>query len=83
MPQQPQHQQYRVVMEEIYRGPWVQRTDWGYYTGEPHPYHLITSRSVTEEHAMLFWAEEAVAFVLLARKEGVPCHLEPPITVTF
>lgn len=74
---------HRVVMEEIYRGPWEQPIYWGYYTGEEHPYHLIVSRSVNEEHAMLFWPEEAIVFMLHAIQQGVPCHLEPSITVTF
>lgn len=74
---------HRVVMEQIYRGAWEQPIHWGYYTGEAHPYHLIVSRSQDEEQAMLFWPEEAIIFVLHAQKEGVACHLEPSITITF
>ena len=79
----PVRQRYRLVLEEIWLGPWTQPVFWGYYTGERQPEALLHSRTTDAEKAQLFWAEEAVAAVLWARAQGVPCHLEPPMTVTF
>jgi hypothetical protein len=79
----PNEQQYKLVLEEIWRGPWTQPVFWGYFTGEPQPDAPLHSRSTDPDRAMLFWAEEAVAAVLSLRAKGIPCHLEPPITVRF
>lgn len=79
----PSQQRYRLVLEEIRTGPWTQPVFWGYFTGERQPHALLHSRTTDPDKAALFWAEEAVAAVLSARAVGVPCHLEPPLTVKF
>lgn len=83
MLQQVSSQRYKVVLEEIYTGPWTPCVRWGYLSTERTAEPLLCSRTVDPDQAALLWPEDAVALILQARAQGIPAHLEPPIVIKF